>query len=63
MLLRYFEYKSKSGEVYPATTTLAEKLGSGRSRISKCINKLEERDFIKIDREKRPTNTYYFKIR
>jgi DNA-binding MarR family transcriptional regulator len=63
LLLRYFEYKSKSGEVYTATTTLAEKLGSGRSRTSKCINKLEERDFIEIDREKRPTNTYYFLVR
>jgi DNA-binding MarR family transcriptional regulator len=63
MLLRYFEYKSKEGEVYPSTTTLAEKLGSGRRSVSKSIKRLEERDFIKIDREKRRSNTYYFKIR
>lgn len=63
MLLRYFEYQSKTGEVYPATTTLAEKLGTGRSRISKTIKRLEERDFIKIDREKRRSNTYIFKVR
>jgi len=63
LLLRYFEYKSKSGEVYPATTTLAKKIGSSRPRISYSINKLEERDFIEIDREKRRSNTYYFLVR
>jgi hypothetical protein len=63
MLLRYFEYQSKTGEVYPATTTLAEKLGTSRPRLSYSINRLEERDFIKIDREKRRSNTYIFKVR
>lgn len=63
MLLIYYEYKSKSGEVYPATKTLAEKLGSSRSRISACINRLEARDIVNINREKRRSNTYYFKIR
>ena len=63
MLLRYYEFKSKSGEVYPATTTLAEKIGSSRSRISACINRLEARDIVEINREKRRSNTYYFKIR
>lgn len=62
MLLRYYEYKSREGKVYPSTTTLAEKLGTSRSRISKSIKQLEKRDFIEIDREKRRSNTYYFKI-
>ncbi len=63
MLLRYYEYKSRTGEVYPATTTLAEKLGIDRSRVSKRIKRLEQRDFIEIDRDKRRSNTYIFKIR
>ena len=63
MLLRYYEYKSRTGEVYPATTTLAEKLGIDRSRVSKRIKRLEQRDFIEIDRDKRQSNTYIFKIR
>jgi DNA-binding MarR family transcriptional regulator len=63
MLLRYIEYKSKSGEVYPATTTLAEKLNSYRPRISKSVNRLEKRDIIKINRQKRRSNTYKFEIK
>jgi len=61
--LRYIEYKSKSGEVYPATTTLAEKLNSYRPRISKSVNRLEKRDIIKINRQKRRSNTYKFEIK
>jgi predicted ArsR family transcriptional regulator len=63
MLLRYFEYKSKEGEVYPSTTTLADKLGSERSTVSRSIKRLEKRDFIEIDREKRRSNTYHFLVR
>jgi len=63
MLLRYYEYKSRTGEVYPATTTLAEKLGTSRPRISTSIKRLEKADYIEIDRDKRRSNTYIFKIR
>lgn len=63
MLLRYYEYKSRTGEVYPATTTLAEKLGTSRPRISTSINRLEKRDFIEIDRESKKSNLYKFKVR
>ena len=62
MLLRYYEFKSKTGEVYPSTTTLAEKLSSSRTRISASINNLEKRDIIEIDRQKRISNTYKFKV-
>jgi len=63
MLLRYIEYKSRTNEVYPSTITLAEKLGTSRSRVSKCINRLEQLDFIEIDRSKYISNLYKFKIR
>ena len=62
MLLRYYRYKSKTGEVYPSTTTIAEKLKTSRTRISASINNLEKRDILKIDREKRRSNTYYFQM-
>lgn len=63
LLLRYYEYKSRTGEVYPATTTLAEKLNSSRSSISRSIKKLEKQDIIEIDRQTRRSNTYRFKMR
>jgi len=63
LLLRYYEYKSKTNEVYPSTTTLAEKLGSSRQKVSKHVNRLEQRDYIEIDREKKRSNLYKFKIR
>ena len=63
MLLRYYEYRSRTNEVYPATTTLAEKLGTSRSRISKTLKRLEQRDIIEIDREKYRSNLYKIKIR
>ena len=63
LLLRYYEYKSKTGEVYPATTTLAEKLNTSRTSISRSINKLEKQDIIEIDRQTRRSNVYRFKMR
>lgn len=63
MLLRYYRYRSKSGEVYPALKTLAGKLGTSKAAISESIKRLEARDILYIDREKRRSNTYKFKIR
>ena len=62
MLLQYYKWNSPTGEIYPSTITLAEKLDYKRQYISKLVNELEQVDFIAVDRDKKVSNYYTLKI-
>ncbi|MFN2363172.1 MAG: helix-turn-helix domain-containing protein [Halarsenatibacteraceae bacterium] len=62
MLLLHYKWSSPTGEVYPSTITLSEKLGCSRQYISKLVNELEEVDFMTVDRGKKSSNYYNLKI-
>src|SRR6476660_6574564 len=65
---RLCRYAGKDGNVYPATSTLAEEVGICERQAREYIQELERGKFIEVDREKKHfrrdgsggTNTYFF---